>query len=254
MKSTFLLLGLLTACATPVIKPEEPQKTDIVFMHGSHFDASSWERVRGFMPIDRRTIMLNIPHRTLAPVLNLAQAAERACNETPRPAIFVAHSFAGVVVHQMVNVCPQKIKQIIYLAAVVTLPGERPVMTFSPQDQENYAQAVDFSDEWITPKERGQFFSVMAGPRYEVDPAFPPTFRESSKLGEEKVNFDLDVWKKIPKNYIFTLEDAVISSATQEAYVAKAQVSKTRALHSGHLPMLTHPEYLADAIIELVSE
>lgn len=254
MKSTFLLLGLLAACAAPVIKTEEPEKTDIVFMHGSHFDANVWERVRGHMPIDRRTVMLNIPHRTLAPVLNLNQAADRACKETPRPSIFVVHSFAGVIAHQMVSVCPDKIKQIIYVTAVVTLPGERPVMTFSPHDQENYAQAVDFSDEWVTPKERGQFFAVMAGPRYEVDPAFPPTFRESSKVGEEKVNFDLEVWKKIPKNYILTLEDAVISPATQETYVAKAQVLKTRALHSGHLPMLTHPEYLADAIIELVSE
>jgi pimeloyl-ACP methyl ester carboxylesterase len=254
MKFTFFFLSLLAACATPLPKTAEPEKADIVFMHGSHFDASSWDRVLEHMPLDRRTIMLNIPHRTLAPLLTLNQAAQRACSETPRPSIFVVHSFAGVIAHQMLSVCPEKIKQLIYVAAVVTLPGERPVMTFSPADQESYAQAVDFSETWLTPRERGQFFGVMAGPRYEVDEVYPPIFRESAKLGEEKVNFDLEVWQKMPKNYIYTLEDAVISSATQEAYVAKAQIVKTRALQSGHLPMLTHPEYTADAIIELINE
>lgn len=254
MKITILFLLVISACSTSTPKPEESRKTDIVFMHGSHFDASVWDRVLEHMALDRRTTVLNIPHRTLAPVLSLAQAADRACKETPRPAIFVAHSFAGVIVHQMVNVCPEKIRQIIYVAAVIALPGERPVTTFSPEDQVNYAEAVDFSDNWMTPKARGEFFAVMAGPRYEADSVFPPTFRESNKIGEEKVNFDLVVWEKIPKNYIYTLEDRVISSATQEAYVAKAQIVKTRALHSGHLPMLTHPEYLADAIIELASE
>ena len=254
MKFTFLFLSVLVACATPSQKSVVPEKADIVFMHGAHLDASSWERVLEHMPLDRRTLMLNIPHRTLAPVLSLNQAAQRACSETLRPSVFVVHSFAGVIAHQMLSLCPEKIKQLIYVAGVVTLPGERPVMTYSPTDQESYAQAVDSSEAWLTPRERGQFFGVMAGPRYEVDSAFPPIFRESAKLGEEKVNFDLDVWQKLPKNYIYTLEDAVISPATQEAYVAKAQIAKTRALQSGHLPMLTHPEYMADAIIELINE
>ncbi len=254
MKSTFILLGLLAACAAPVTTTETPKKTDIVFMHGSHFDAGLWDRVLEHMPLDRRTIMLNIPHRTLAPILNLSQAAERACKETPGPSVFVVHSFAGVIAHQMVGVCPEKIKQIIYVAGVIALSGERAVTTFSQTDQENYAQTVDFSEEWMTPKERGQFFAIMAGAKYEVDLVAPPIFRESSKMAEDKVSYELKRWEKIPKNYIYTVEDAVISPATQEAYVAKAQIQKTRAVQSGHLPMLTHPEYLADAIIELISE
>lgn len=254
MKFTFLLLGVLAACATPVPPTSGPEKTDIVFLHGSHFDASSWDRVRGHMPIDRRTIMLNIPHRTLAPVLTLKEAAERACQETPGPSIFVAHSFAGAIVHQMVNVCPEKIKQIIYVAAVVVLPGERPVLTFSAQDQENYAQAIDFSEEWMTPKERDQFFAIMAGPKYEADPVQPPIYRESSKMAEEKLEFDVNVWKKIPKGYIYTRDDLVISRESQESFAQKAKVQKTHAIYSGHLPMLTHPEYLADAIRDLANE
>lgn len=254
MRYTFLFLGLLTACATPGTKTGVTEKTDIVFLHGSHFDASSWDRVRGHMPIDRRTTMLNIPHRTLAPVLALKQAAQRACHETPRPSIFVAHSFAGAIVHQMVSVCPEKIKQIIYVAAVVVLPGERTVQTFSAQDQENYAQAVDLSEEWMAPKERDQFFAIMAGPKYEADPAWPPLYRESSKMAEEKLEFDVTVWKNIPKGYIFTRDDLVMSRESQERFAQKAQAQKTHAIYAGHLPMLTHPEYLADAIRDLASE
>lgn len=254
MKLAVIFLIVLAACASPSQKTAVTEKTDIVFMHGSHFDATSWDRVLEHMPLDRRTIMLNVPHRALAPVLTLAQAADRACAETTRSSIFVVHGFAGVIAHQMLSVCPGKLKQLIYIAGVVTLPGERPVMTYSPADQESYAQAVDLSEAWVTPRVRGEFFGVMAGPRYEVDAVFPPIFRESAKMNEEKVNFDLNVWEKIPKNYIYTLEDQVISPASQEAYVSKAQIVKTRALQSGHLPMLTHPEYLADAILELVSE
>jgi pimeloyl-ACP methyl ester carboxylesterase len=254
MKLAFVFLSVLAACASPPQKPAAPAKTDIVFMHGSHFDASSWDRVQEHMPLDRRTTMLSIPHRTLAPELTLGQAAQRACSETLRPSIFVVHSFAGVIAHQMLSFCPEKMKQLIYVAGVVTLPGERPVVTFSAADQERYAQAVDISDAWLTPRERGQFFGVMAGPRYEADAVFPPIFRESAKMMEEKVNFDFEVWQKLPKNYVYTLEDQVISAESQEAYAAKAQIVKTRALQSGHVPMLTHPEYLADAILELVSE
>jgi len=252
------LSWLLLACSTPgqqkrVETPRE-DKSDIVLLHGSHLDHSVWTPTIEELPQVHHVAALDVPDRKRSSIPSLAQAAIQTCQQVSRPSVFVVHSIAGAIVHAMVGVCPEKIKQIIYVSGVVVLPGERTSNTFLPADQEGYARAVDFLKDSVMPKTPSEFYAAMAGANYVVTEATPPLYAEHNRFVDERLVFSEEVWKKIPKNYIYTLEDAIIGKATQEQYVAKAGIVKTRALQSGHLPMITHPEYLADALMELISE
>lgn len=255
MKTIWAVLFLFgCASSNPSKRVETPSadKSDIVLMHGSHLDGTVWKATVEYLPQVHHVEVLNVPDRTRSSVPNLQQSAQQTCQQISKPSIFVVHSIAGVIVNAMVGVCPEKIQQIIYVAAIVTLPDERAINTFLPADQTGYAEAVDFLENSVMPKAPEIFYAAMAGPKYVVDESTPPIFAEHHKMIEEKVQFSNEVWQKITKNYIFTLEDSIISKATQENYVARAGIVKTRALHSGHLPMLTHPEYLAEAIMDFI--
>ena len=249
MKWIFLSLIVLFGCAHK--EPFKKSRVPVVFLHGSHFTTDVWRDVLKAWPQERPLLTLAIPDRGQDRGMSVLESAKFACGALVNPSVIVAHSFAGVIVQQMVSLCPEKLKQIIYIAAVTLLPTEKPLSTFTQAEQAHYSQGVDLTKDKFTPKSREQFMVMMAGEGYKFDALWPTIYSEDAKMGNRPIKYNEQVWHMTPKAYIITTKDLLIQPSSQEKYIQKGQIKITREIHSGHLPMVSHPKELTKILAEL---
>lgn len=251
---TILLLLLITGCSTKLKKAEPlPESRTIVLIQGVHLDDTSWNTVKGFLPAPGLMVMsLNRIGRDEKGPASLTKIASLSCEQIPENSIVVAHSYGGAIVNRMVGVCPVKIRQIIYISAVVPLNGEKPFDRLAARDQKEYAKAVSMTKSYITPKKPDAFFKITdASFKFKKKEA-PQLYRESTGLIQEPVEYDEAAFLAIPKSYIFTGKDAVVSLETQRGYAERAAITVTAAVPTGHFPMYSNPQALVGELQKLI--
>ena len=246
MNKLFLLL-LLAACSGA---PKQPVKPNIVLLSGFHIDESAWLNVK-FRLMDSGYEVTNIGRvgRDTEKPASLKEIAKLSCELTPEKSTIVAHSYGGVIASGMSEVCPTKIKKIIYISAIIPLIGEKAFEQLKRTDQKDYAKVVEFTKEKIHPKSAKEFFKVTE-PKYHVDKLSQPKLHpEWMSLTKETVEYNDDVFRKIPKVYIFTLKDTTIKFDTQTYYASRFDIKKTTTMDdAAHFPMLSDPDKLAKEI------
>lgn len=249
MKWIFLSLVIMFGCAhrPPFVKSHVP----VVFMHGLHFSTDVWRDVLKAWPQERPLLTLAIPDRSQDRGMSVMESAQFACGALVNPSVIVAHSFAGVIAQQMVSLCPEKLKQIIYISAITLLPGEKAFVSFTKPEQAHYARGVDMSKDKVTPKSRAQFMVMMEGEGYKFDALWPAIYSEDGTLGSKAISYNQQVWQKIPKAYVITTKDLIIQPNSQKGYIQKGDIKVTREIHSGHLPMVSHPKELTEILAQL---
>lgn len=248
MKFLFLIL-ILAACSHTEKKASKPH---ITLINGLHLDESSWKDVKDKLILQNFTVTtVNRSGRDIKQQVSLKKIATIACEQTPVPSVMIGHSFGGAIINSMVGICPEKIKQIIYVSALVPLKGEKPFDQVSKTDQKEYGKVVSMKNGKLTPKTAKYFFSI-ADMIYKYDLATSPKlYPESTGLGAEPVVFEQNIFDAIPKAYIYTKRDKFMSLKTQEGFTLRAQISKTDTMPTGHYPMLSNPEVLTQEIIKL---
>jgi pimeloyl-ACP methyl ester carboxylesterase len=249
MKFLFLTL-LLAACSHSDKKPES-SKRHITLINGLHLDETSWKDVKDKLILQNFAVTtVNRAGRDIKQQVSLKKLATIACEQTPASSILVGHSFGGAIINAMVGICPEKIKQIIYVSALVPLKGEKPFEQTSKTDQKEYGKVVTVNQGKLTPRTAKYFFSIADMIyKYEMATA-PKLYPESTGLSAEPVMFEQPIFDAIPKAYIYTNRDKFVSLKTQEGYTLKTNISKTETMPTGHFPMLSNPELLTQDIIK----
>lgn len=259
MKSRLVLLILTSliysSCASQQVSssPLAEELLNIVFIHGSHFDNEAWEKILPEMKPHYRTQAINLIAREAHEVATIQQMAQTVCLQVNSPSAFVGHSFGGAVINEMVGICPEKISSIIYVTALVPLKGEGPFDAASKADEIGYKKSVRFTDR-IYPRSKLVFFKHMDPDLKANQLPKSPLHSESLAIGAMKIDYDLEVFAKTPKAYIFAERDPIITIATQRKFTERSQITRTKTLNSAHLPMLSQPEELAAAIKSLLGE
>jgi hypothetical protein len=75
---------------------------------------------------------------------------------------------------------------------------------------------------------------------------------EPSVLAESKLSLDAERYDNLAKYYVFAKQDKIISLSTQEQIASKLSLTQSFEIDSGHLPMLTHADTLAEIIENIV--
>lgn len=247
MKKLLLILVVLVGCAQQT--PKEIKKQHIVLIQGVHLDGTSWSEVKKRLEANEFTVTLvDRAGRDDKGPASLRNIAERSCALVHEPSIFVAHSFGGAIVNSMVGTCPMKIKSIIYVSALVPLHGEKPFDLMNKTDNANYQKIVTFGKMKIIPK--GAEFYKGADPVIPSTATLPPLYAEWTSLGAEDVTYDSKVFSPIPKAYISTEKDPVVSLTTQFQYSSRAGIKNYDGIETGHFPMLSNPEKLSQLIMK----
>lgn len=248
MKFLIAILSLaLVSCTTTNKNPN--QKT-IVLIHGAHLDGNSWAAVKSYLEKHDQTVIApTLPGRDNNKNVDIETYAQAVCDQAPDGSVLVGHSQGGAVSNEMVGLCPEKISKIIYVSAVVPLNGERPYDLMEKVDEKGYAKIVVFKKDRVEPKNKRAFLRAMA-PDFDYKMKSPMIYSEPNKPAMTVIKFDSQDFDAIPKAYIYTEADTIVTLKTQKKYTNRTEFQETYSVVSGHLPMVTKPEALADLILK----
>lgn len=190
-----------------------------------------------------------IPQITMARyVRHVADTLERLDHGV----ILVGHSMAGAIISQVAELMPGKIERLIYVAGFLLKNGgsvleamkRDPDGEFLPElafsEDQSYATASEQTLRDIAfhdVEEQGIRHSLpLMAERQATEPFMAAVVVSDEKFGS------------VPKTYIRTTIDKITSPALQDEMIANWDVESVHVLPSGHFPMLSMPEKLAEAL------
>lgn len=128
-------------------------------------------------------------------------------------------------------------------------------MLLSDTDGHNFEQCA------IADKSAGVYRINNKGPLKEMfmDDASPTQAKraiaamtsEPIQYGDDILHYNETNFKSIPKYYIKTTQDRIISPQTQDNYIGRVSFNKIYQISSGHSPFLTKPHQLGGYLAEI---
>ncbi len=265
LRKFMLLLTLVMAFGT-ISTPAsaQAQKPVYVLVHGAFQDATGWSPVikallaKGYTAIavewaGRGTDKTPFKDITLE---NYRTAVLDVIKKQSQPVILVGHSFGGMVISDVAEAAPDRIKQLVYLGAYLPRSGDN-LLTLSALDkysilgkEGNFLVSKDFTYAYI-PKEvfptafcpdcNADQLKVVAASQLD-EPLAPP----NTKLVLTDKNFG-----SVRKNYIMTAQDIVVSPQLQALMMSFTPVDHVYAVNAGHAAYVTAPDAVADVLVKI---
>ena len=183
------------------------------------------------------------------PLTSLAadvQATEHALDRQDGPTLLVGHSWAGVPISQAGK--HRNVAALAYLMAV------------APKDKESASEAMqrlglamvkaDEHGEILLPPEA--FKQVMGSDLSDGQNALLVAVQNPMNVKAFGDKIDRAAWQDKPSFYLLAAKDQALPLPVQEQF-AETIRAKTKTLDSGHLPMLSQPEAVADWLADIAS-
>lgn len=250
--------SLLAGCAG---LPSTQQPLPVVLVHGAWSDASTWDRVAAELRARGHAVTaVNLPGHgaddTPPKALSLGGYAEAVTQALPArgQALLVGHSMAGMVISQVAENAPERVARLVYVAAYLPTSGDSlyklamadkgsRVGKYWRQDDPKAYTPASIAREGIVEvfcadcSAADQQALVARHKAEAVPPMATPVKLSAERFG------------RVARTYVHTREDAAVSYAHQQAMLAAAGgASQVVTLNTSHMPMLTQPRALADAI------
>jgi pimeloyl-ACP methyl ester carboxylesterase len=254
--SITLLLGFMSPTYSGFASPEnntlmQPQgvqgmatnATNIVLVHGVWADGSSWNKI---IPI-----LENAGHRVIAVQLPLNSLADdvatvkRAIDLVGGPVTLVGHSYGGFVITNA-GYNNQNVTGLVYVSA------------FGPDEGESTANFVDVSK--LPP---GLLVFDSGGFAYINPEMFHQAFVQDANATEAKIMAVVQkpahqsiltepsgppAWKQLPTWFEVSESDRIIPPDAQRQFAQRMNAT-TISLNSSHASLVTHPDEIAQLIL-----
>jgi pimeloyl-ACP methyl ester carboxylesterase len=232
------------ASATPGAPPAGGG--NVVLVHGAYADGSCWSDVIPLLQAAGVTV--TSVQNPLTSMDADAAAVHRALDAQSGPAVLVGHSYAGAVITQAGD--HPLVRSLVYLSARAPDVGEDyPALTkrfpTSPASaglvyQEGFGGLTEdaFLNDFANgvPVERARVLYVVQG-------------RVAQDLFATKTT--VAAWRAKPTRYLITTDDRTTDPQLQR-FLAGRMKAKTIEVDSGHLSFVTHPQTVADFVLDAV--
>jgi pimeloyl-ACP methyl ester carboxylesterase len=221
---------------------------NIVLVHGAFADGSSWAKVipllqaKGF-----NVVAVQNPLSSLAADV---AATKRAIAQQNGPVILVGHSWAGMAISEAGN--DPKVAGLVYVAAIVPDKGQSVTDVLKP-----YPSAPGLAQ--AKPDAAGYLTLTRQGVNEDFVPELPAAERavvyatqgpwNSAALADKVTN---PAWATKPSWFII-VNDRMLPPQ-YERDVAKHIHATVTTLPSGHVPMLSMPDKVAEVIIDAANK
>lgn len=166
------------------------------------------------------------------------------------PVILVGHSRGGIVISRAAELAPRAVKRLVYLAAVMALPGESMdtlVSGFAPAGKSPLADAVGVAPDGRTSICHGRqaaidsFYNSCAPDKAEA--AFARLTPEPIAMRTSPVVLTAQRYGTIPRSYIRCEQDRALPPALQDYMIAR-QPCEVVSLNADHSPFYSAPDEL----------
>lgn len=236
-----------------------------VLVHGAFGSAANWDLVVPMLTAaGHRVDAVDLPGAGDDPTplveVTLEAYARRvvaALESAAEPVVLVGHSMGGVVVTQAAADAPDRVAQVVYVAAFLPRDGESLIdLTQLPEGAGDGVQAnivVDGDPPVATmPRAAGRevcFGELEDGPLLEwaLDRLYPQPvipFVTPVQLGDHEVR----------RRYVLSLRDRAIPPPLQRRFIAERDVERFVEIDTDHSPFVSRPRELADALIAFAAD
>lgn len=244
------------------------KKPTVILVHGALFTSAGWSLVQSQLQNDGQNVVtLDVPGRAgdgLSPLdIDIGTAADKLCkviNSVDGPVYLAGHSQGGAVITQAAGNCGKNVKGLIYVAAVVPLDGETAFQGLNPKKDVNFSKCATLDEKQRLfrlnkkgPLEKSFFADVRKHNPALADLALASMVSEPAGIGTTPLHYDSETFKKLPKYYIETLQDQVVTLDTQRSYQKKVDFIKVYSVDASHSPFLSKPKELANILKEILN-
>lgn len=244
------LAGIIATAALAATSAHAAEKPTIVLVHGAFETAAVWKGVESGLRTDGYSVIVpELPGRPGNPLSPDKVSLEtyrgtvaHAIDEAKGPVVIVGHSFGGVVISDVASkMDPKHVKNLVYVAAYMPRNGESLLSLATSDTDAKIGPSLKIDKEHgiasVERSARGELFANGAPEPVKaavadaiVDEPLAP-LATPVQLGP--------AFAKLPKTYIHTALDQVVSPALQARMVANSPVQREVSLNTGHTPFLT---------------
>lgn len=167
------------------------------------------------------------------------------------PVILVGHSMGGVIMSQVAEYRPEKIKSLIYIAAFV-LKNDEAILSFIRRDTESLLiHNIIFSKDMRTMELKEDatkkvFYQDCSDE--DITRAKLLVVPQAVKPIKTRLNINNEKFELIPKIYIECLRDKAISITMQRKMHAEFSWKKVYSIDSSHSPFFSSPKELVSKL------
>ena len=232
----------------------ESMSTPIILVHGAFHGAWCWDKVvRLINKSNINVIAIDLPGHgdntnPLADLYGDAAAIRELLHQIEVPPILLGHSFAGGAITEAVD-DSALIKHIVYLAAVLTEEGKSMAedTPYFGDDWPYYHAVIDNGDGTLsldTDKTKDVFYHDCS-----IEDAEWATSKLCNQRIEANQVMNYSPWSTVESTYVICAKDRVLPVNIQWQWAAKCDHQVM--FDTGHSPMLSQPELLANLLIKL---
>jgi pimeloyl-ACP methyl ester carboxylesterase len=218
-----------------------------VLVHGLWHGAWCWDGVREALAergVD--SVAVELPLTSLPADVRVTRDALDAFD---RPAVLVGHSYGGAVITEAGE--HPLVRELLYVAAFQLDDGESVSRTRPGRDLPDTrlpeAMRVDGDEVHLDPELGSRL--VYADAPAEIASAAMARLRPVHRMLFRGVPASI-AWRSRPSTYVVCTEDEVVHPDLQRALAARA--TRTVEWPSGHSPLSTRPDLVADVIADRV--
>jgi pimeloyl-ACP methyl ester carboxylesterase len=219
--------------------------SNVVLVHGAWADGSSWSKI--IPRLQAEGLHAVAVQNPLSSIADDVASTNRLINAQDGPVLLVGHSYGGAVITEAGN--HPKVAGLVYVAAFApeqgeTLGGMASKFPATP----TFGEIQPIEDGYLLLTHKG-IFDFFAQDLTPEEKALVLAAQGATQSAILSTPIKQAAWHSKPSWFVIASNDQAISPE-QEVSTAKRMGAKTLTLPSSHLPMLSHPQEVADFVIE----
>lgn len=232
-----------------------------ILVHGAWEGSWSWDNTQPVLEKHgHKVTAIDLPgtdkNRQAIPQVtmdNYVQTVVDAINALDHKVILVGHSMAGAIISQVAEQIPDRIERLIFAAAFLLKSGDSVIEAMQRDPDGEFLPKLMFSDDERSVTASEQTWRNIAFhdvDKTSVEKALPLVdVAQATEPFAAKVAVSDAKFGSVPKTYIGTSIDKMVSPKLQEEMIGNWPVDQVHALPSGHFPTLSMPEKLAEMML-----
>jgi len=235
-----------------------------LLIHGAWEGAWSWNETTAYLQQNGHSVKaIDLPghgdDNTPTSKISMALYANRVIEELKRIdglVILVGHSFGGFVISQVAEAMPEKIEKLIFVASALPYAGKTAVQVFQEDEESEFLENLIFSEDKTTAtmsRETIKNVIFTGASDAQIDALLPSLVVQATKPFFEQVITTAQNFGSVPKAFVETTLDRVISLNHQRYVQKMVGITERVTLEYGHVPLETAPKQLANALEKIAT-
>jgi pimeloyl-ACP methyl ester carboxylesterase len=224
----------------------EQDRPSIVFCHGLWADGSCFSKLIPPLRAEGHEVITS--EYGLDSHRGDVDCTHRALGRVPSPAILVGHSYGGSVITAAGT--DDRVAGLVYIAALAPDEDETSQSQQSKFPATDVFQHIEVADGriWLLPSGIDCFAGDLTDQEKQI--VWATAMSPVADLFDQKV--EGVAWRSKPSAYIVAKNDRTVNPEL-ERFLAERMGATTYEVESSHVPMLSHPDVVLDAIRNLVT-